>query len=270
MWDLTEFKPAVAQLTESKNLSFIEWNPSGDSYVVVQNGGVNEATITVYDAGGKPSREIHVKARVNCLAFVTSNWLATGEESGAVRIYDVQNGEVVHTLTGHEKRIRGLAPFVRDPSPESSPESSPLPLLISASSDGTVQLWDLASPQSPVATYKHPACRITALCSFRPLRGHFEAAPRVKHAKPAVQQQPKAKENSKKKFKPKQGKPKETPKETPNQAPKKKAKPPVTFKGLPKQAAEVSSQPKSFKRPTKPDQPKQAAKPKKRRTEPST
>jgi len=164
MWDLTAFKAALVQTTEAKNLSLVEWSPTGESYVVLANGAVGEATVNVHEADGTLSRCIPVNARVFCLTFLTATWLATGGENGVVCIFDIKTGATVHTLTGHEKRIRGLAPFLTE---------SELPLLASASSDGTVHLWHLDTPQKPVATFTNPTSRITTLCSFRPLPTKF-------------------------------------------------------------------------------------------------
>jgi protein MAK11 len=165
MWDLTAFKPALVQTTESKNLSLVEWSPTGESYIVLANGAVGEATINVHEADGTLSRRISVNARVFCLTFVTATWLAIGGEDGVVSIFDIKTGSTVHTLKGHEKRIRGLAPFFME---------NELPLLASASSDGVVNLWRLDTPQTPLATFVNPTSRITTLCSFRPLATKFE------------------------------------------------------------------------------------------------
>jgi len=164
MWDLTAFKPALVQTSDAKNLSLVEWSPTGDSYVVLANGAVGEATINVHEADGSLSRCIPVDARVFCMTFLTTTWLATGHENGVVAIFDIKTGAMVLALTGHEKRIRGLAPFLTE---------SELPLLASASSDGTVHLWCLDTPQKPVASFTNPMTRITTLCSFRPLPSTF-------------------------------------------------------------------------------------------------
>lgn len=159
MWDLTAFKPALVQTTDTKNLFLVEWNPTGGSYVVLSNGAIGEATINVHELDGTLSKCMSFDTRVLCITFLSATLLVAGGENGVVSVCDVKTGVMVHTLKGHDKRIRGLAPFLTGVEP---------PLLVSASSDGTVNLWSLDS-QEPLCTFTNSTNRITALCSFRPL-----------------------------------------------------------------------------------------------------
>lgn len=60
-------------------------------------------------------------------------WLAVGSPNGKIHLIDMQAGEIVHTLIGHEKDIWDL---------RFSPDET---LLASSSKDGTVRIWSVTS-----------------------------------------------------------------------------------------------------------------------------
>lgn len=67
---------------------------------------------------------------VHALAFGPGGRLASGGDDGVVRIWAVPSGELLHTLTGHEEKVRSVA-FSKDGS-----------FVVSGSMDKSVRIWD--------------------------------------------------------------------------------------------------------------------------------
>ena len=71
------------------------------------------------------------------------SWLASGDEDGAVRIWDVANGQERATLVGHTGEVLAVAV---------APDGS---WLASGSRDDTVRIWDVASGQERATLVGH-------------------------------------------------------------------------------------------------------------------
>ncbi|MCP4695634.1 MAG: hypothetical protein GY862_02125 [Gammaproteobacteria bacterium] len=76
------------------------------------------------------------EGRVNHAAFSPDGtWLVTASDDYTARLWDVQSGRVLHTLSGHEKAVIHAA---------FSPDGTQL---VTASDDWTARLWDVQSGQ---------------------------------------------------------------------------------------------------------------------------
>ena len=85
-----------------------------------------------------------VNGWISCLALSSDeSRLAVGDEAGAVHVLNALTGEEFFTLTGHTKRVTGVA---------FSPD---LKQLASASEDLTVRIWNLQTGEEQLALRKH-------------------------------------------------------------------------------------------------------------------
>src|SRR5262249_52441555 len=81
---------------------------------------------------------------VDAVAFgPKSDVIASGGKDGAIIVRNLETGEVLHPLRGHEKNVRAVA-------------FSGKGLLVSGGEDGSVRTWDLATGQGRILG-KHPA-----------------------------------------------------------------------------------------------------------------
>jgi WD40 repeat protein len=70
---------------------------------------------------------------VKSIAFSPNGqYLATGSGDRTIKIWDIETGQILQTLTGHLNRVLSVS---------YSPDGK---LLISGSGDETIKLWDLA------------------------------------------------------------------------------------------------------------------------------
>lgn len=89
---------------------------------------------------------------VNTICISSNNkWLASGGDDGAIKLWDIVKGKIIHTLRGHTGSINSLS-FTPD-----------CRIIASASDDGTVKLWSTASGEV-----------------IRTLKGHSESVKSVK------------------------------------------------------------------------------------------
>ena len=104
--------------------------------------GYHDMQVVLHDIGADAPRLtlVHPK-RPLCLAFCNETAILTGSEDGAVRLWDLRaGGEPVLVLPkAHASRVRAIAPFS-----SSLGDVHNVPGLVgSASTDGTVRVWDL-------------------------------------------------------------------------------------------------------------------------------
>jgi WD40 repeat protein len=131
--------PGVADLDLIQALKF-----SPDSTTLV-SGGFRTAKfwkkpqpVKKFDLAGleTPPRVLAVSA--------DGKWAAVGEENGKIKIFDLSNGQISKTLTGHTTAVTGVA-FTADNSK-----------LASGSTDKTFKLWNLSDGQ-PLGSVEAPA-----------------------------------------------------------------------------------------------------------------
>ena len=84
--------------------------------------------------------------RVYCVAFTPDgSRVATGSWDRRVLLWAVDSGQPVQVFTGHENYVFGLAFVPRHPEARETDTSTDAPLLVSASLDRTLRVWDTDS-----------------------------------------------------------------------------------------------------------------------------
>lgn len=101
-----------------------------------------------------PKAVFALDRRAQCLAFPCENSILTGSEEGAVRLWDPRagSGAVLTIPRAHSSRVKALAPFSGDPVRETPG------LVASASSDGSVKLWDFRVVTSTPSGERFASC----------------------------------------------------------------------------------------------------------------
>ncbi|MBD2471531.1 WD40 repeat domain-containing protein [Nostoc sp. FACHB-145] len=83
---------------------------------------------------GKRIGSFEAKSSINAVAISPDgNTLATGIRDNAIKLWNIHDGKLMHTLTGHQTEVRTVA---------FSPDGT---LLASGSRDGTVKLWNVTT-----------------------------------------------------------------------------------------------------------------------------
>eukprot|EP00455_Lapot_gusevi_P054990 TRINITY_DN8904_c0_g2_i1.p1 TRINITY_DN8904_c0_g2~~TRINITY_DN8904_c0_g2_i1.p1 ORF type:complete len:584 (-),score=148.24 TRINITY_DN8904_c0_g2_i1:11-1687(-) len=126
IWNMLTFKCALT--TTQRGATFCGWCPSGDRYAVVA-----DRTLFVHVLGGGLEKKMVQETPILCFAFISETQVATGGNDGYLRVWDIPSAECKLKLKGPGDRIRGL-----DILP-----GSPHPLAMTASSNGTVSVWEL-------------------------------------------------------------------------------------------------------------------------------
>src|SRR5690606_10853521 len=82
------------------------------------------------------------KENIKCIEFLGEDgtFLASGSSDNTIKIWDSQNGKVLHTLTGHTSRIWDLSSTANGK------------FLASASGDSTVKIWNLEGTPKCIKT----------------------------------------------------------------------------------------------------------------------
>ncbi|KAF9162553.1 p21-activated protein kinase-interacting protein 1-like protein [Actinomortierella ambigua] len=155
LWNLLLGKQASQNRLSHAGLQ-IAWNPSGARYAILF-----DHEIALYDmATAKPLCAIQPppltpgssrKTRFNTMAYYTDDYVVAGCEDKTLRIYATETGELVCTLTGHPSRIKDIdllrnilvTPNKDANSTADAQSAESVDLLVSASSDGLVRVWDI-------------------------------------------------------------------------------------------------------------------------------
>lgn len=102
---------------------------------------------------------------------IPRNLIASGGADSTVQMWDASTGEHVYTYVDHTAGINGLALFYGEPQSDLSPTA--IPNIISASDDGTVQVWNLNAQFDRTVYHGHngKVNAIAVLSTFIPYYG---------------------------------------------------------------------------------------------------
>ncbi|EJF57794.1 WD40 repeat-like protein, partial [Dichomitus squalens LYAD-421 SS1] len=156
IWDVSRGARKVATLEgHTKEVTSCARSPDG---ALIASVSSREANVRLWDP--RTYRLLHLRIAEQ------STCLATGRDSGRVRIWDIQTEEYLFTLDRHTDEVLDLA---------FSPDGTSL---LSASKDKTVKIWD-ASSGAVILSLKGHTKGITAAC-FSPCGKYVASASRDK------------------------------------------------------------------------------------------
>jgi WD40 repeat protein len=121
---------------ELKQFSNNELEPLGDHLLLASNQrlvSIHFRDVWVQEPDtGRVLRQLKTGASPLTSIAISpdAKWIATGDDTGLVRIWDFSSGYEIHSLKGHTSEIKSLA-FAPDRT-----------WLVSAANDGTIRLWD--------------------------------------------------------------------------------------------------------------------------------
>jgi len=180
-WNLVKARPAF--ITNLKGIAeFIEVSPDGSRFAV---GLHRRVDIYSLDTAGV-EYTIELKARPNCLLFLSDTHVVVGGESRELQVHSITEKKVITTWLAHQTRVRCLLLL-------------PDGRLVSASScDGSVKLWDISSISDREASLVCSAetqCRVTCLTMWHP--GMRQVEGKKKRKKPKEPESNSTEDNSK-------------------------------------------------------------------------
>ncbi|KAG6549657.1 hypothetical protein Mapa_008636 [Marchantia paleacea] len=172
MWNLLKGR-CTFTTKQSSQSTWIKFAPqSGESYSVVK-----EEKLEIYNVEtGKMLHSCDNEKRVLCMAQNQDDLIFTGGEDSIIRCWDTRSGQLALTVpNAHSNRIRGVALLN---SRQGALESGEIPQFIaSASSDGTVRIWDTRmvqvanDPTSPEPVFETSTkSRLTCLVACGSMR----------------------------------------------------------------------------------------------------
>ncbi|KAJ1978888.1 60s ribosome biogenesis protein mak11 [Dimargaris xerosporica] len=140
-------KAAVVKL--GKEGLQVLWCPHGEQYAVLTQSEILVCNVADATVG----QTMKLRGRINgMLATVSTNGrelLVCGGNDKHLYIYDVKSAECVLSAKLHDNRIKTVQ-LVTMPRPH-HPEETPLPILVTASTDGQIKAWDFAAMLAQIA-----------------------------------------------------------------------------------------------------------------------
>lgn len=145
VWDVTKRKSTMPRLenmfpAHSQEVLCLKANPLNSTFITAGN----DARIHVYAISNYMRRAVltgHAEA-VTCLTL-DGNFLLSGSEDGAVRVWDMHSYMALGSLQVHHAPVEGMLVV---------PENG---LLVTCSTDSTVRVWDYGRGEQ-VQVWRHP------------------------------------------------------------------------------------------------------------------
>ena len=137
LWNLTTGKcNYTSALPEQARM--LSWSLDGESYAYE-----GRTSISIYGlrSGALVHSLPHETSAPIAMAFLSAEHLVSGDERGALRVWDLGSGQCVHTVEhAHARRIKALAAV---PVESDGASGAPAAAFASASTDGTISVWAL-------------------------------------------------------------------------------------------------------------------------------
>ncbi|XP_037749045.1 p21-activated protein kinase-interacting protein 1 isoform X2 [Chelonia mydas] len=127
-WNLVEGRSAFIKNLK-QNAHIVKWSPSGEKYVVVVTNKVDVYKLETASVSGA----ITTEKRISSVRFITDSVLAIAGDDEVIRLYDCDSQKCLCEFKAHENRIKDIYSF----------EKEGLQVIITASSDGYIKLWNL-------------------------------------------------------------------------------------------------------------------------------
>ncbi|XP_058251689.1 p21-activated protein kinase-interacting protein 1-like isoform X2 [Hemibagrus wyckioides] len=129
-WNLIEGRPAFTKNIK-QNAQIVQWSPAGDKYVVVVNDKLD-----VYDLeSASIIGTFAYRKRISSVRFLKNTLLAVAGDDEHVQVYDLTSEKCICEFKAHENRVKALDSF----------EMNDLCVLVTASNDGFIKLWDFST-----------------------------------------------------------------------------------------------------------------------------
>eukprot|EP00892_Ulva_mutabilis_P002863 jgi/Ulvmu1/12578/UM092_0008.1 len=140
--------------------------PAGETYFIASSNPASAAgsTVSIHNIQGETQAALPHSRKVLSVAAADDSTLICGCDGGSLVIWDLQDtAEPVATIDkAHSARVRGIsAPF--------EVPDGPGPCIATASSDGTIKVWDLAGLRTGVEeplVATDAGARFTCVCAF--------------------------------------------------------------------------------------------------------
>ncbi|CAM5110702.1 unnamed protein product [Natator depressus] len=127
-WNLVEGRSAFIKNLK-QNAHIVKWSPSGEKYVVVVTNKVDVYKLETASVSGA----ITTEKRISSVRFITDSVLAIAGDDEVIRLYDCDSQKCLCEFKAHENRIKDIYSF----------EKGGRQVIITASSDGYIKLWNL-------------------------------------------------------------------------------------------------------------------------------
>ncbi|XP_046703847.1 p21-activated protein kinase-interacting protein 1-like [Silurus meridionalis] len=129
-WNLIEGRPAFTKNIR-QNAQIVKWSPAGDKYIVVVNDKIDIYELESANIIGSFS----FRKRISSVRFLKNNLLAMAGDDEHVQVYDLTSEKCIFEFKAHENRVKALDSF----------ELNDLCVLVTASNDGFIKLWDCST-----------------------------------------------------------------------------------------------------------------------------
>ncbi|CAG8447385.1 11020_t:CDS:2 [Ambispora leptoticha] len=140
LWNLMTGRKANSNKI-GKEGEIVIWNTTGEQYAILMNNEIDIYSI-------KNAQVVHKfqqRSRYVCMKFYEhpelGELLVTGSEDKTINVYDVNDSKCLVTLIGHKNRVKAIDIIHSAPDEKSI---SPLTILVSVSSDGEINVWNLS------------------------------------------------------------------------------------------------------------------------------
>nr|ADO28286.1 p21-activated protein kinase-interacting protein 1-like [Ictalurus furcatus] len=154
-WNLIEGRPAFTKNIK-QNAQIVRWSPAGDKYVVVVNDQLD-----IYNLeSASIISSFSYRKRISCVRFLKNTLLAVAGDDEHVLVYDLTSEKCICEFKAHENRVKALDSF----------EMNDLCVLVTASNDGFIKLWDFSTERQEAARLLgqvNTTARLTCLSVWR-------------------------------------------------------------------------------------------------------